>query len=256
MVAQPLDSISGPDVSYPELTLVDSTGLLFVNLNEEVFIEMVKVPGGSFTMGYKNGYPNELPVHKVLLDDYFIGKYELNQKIWFSVIGNNPAHFKDSTDGPVEMVTYFEVLEFIDKLNKLTELQFRLPTEAEWEYAANGGETGKRTRYAGSYKIDEVAWYEKNSGDRTHTVGQKLPNELGVFDMSGNVYEWTQDWYKRYKGKEQVNPQGPEKGKHKVIRGGCWHDNRDGCRVQCRVEMPPDDRNGCLGFRLALTTSK
>jgi len=256
LFAQESDSISEFSKQFPQINLNDSSGSLIVELNDEVVVEMIKVPGGSFPVGYKKGYPNEMPVHKVTLDDFFIGKFEITQKVWFEVMGNNPAHFKDSTDGAVEMVTYFDVLDFIDELNKKTGMQFRLPTEAEWEYAANGGERGKRTRYAGSYKIDEVAWYERNSGNRTHPVGQKLPNELGVFDMSGNVYEWTEDWFKRYKSKDLLNPQGPEKGKTKVIRGGCWHDDREGCRVQCRVEMSPDDRNGCLGFRLALSQVK
>jgi formylglycine-generating enzyme required for sulfatase activity len=251
--AQETDSIPQ---SYPQVFPCDTNGLMLIEISDGVVIEMQKVADGAFPMGSKNGYPNELPVHKVTLDAYFIGKFEVTQKVWFAVMNNNPAHFSDCIECPVEMVTYNVVLEFIEKLNTITGLQFRLPTEAEWEFAANGGNEGKRTRYAGSYKIDEVAWYERTAENRTHPVGEKLPNELGIYDMSGNVYEWTQDWFKRYKGKDQVNPVGPEKGKNKVIRGGCWHDDRDGCRVQCRVEMPPDDRNGCLGFRLAMCPVK
>ena len=251
--AQNNHTISEQPIRYGEKEKVFNDSLFNIELKQGVFMEMIRVNGGSFSMGYSKGYTNELPIHKVTLDTFYIGKYEITQKVWLAVMGSNPAHFKYSDQCPVEMVSYYDIEKFIEKINLLTGLQFRLPTEAEWEFAAIGGEKGKRTRYAGSYKINEVAWYNRNSDEKTHPVGEKEPNELAIYDMSGNVYEWTQDWHKRYKAKDQNNPTGPEKGKDKVIRGGCWHDDRDACRVHCRVEMNPGKKNGCLGFRLVLS---
>jgi formylglycine-generating enzyme required for sulfatase activity len=229
----------------------DSLHGITVFLNDTIKIEMVLVDAGSFTMGYENGYSNEKPLHKVTLDEYYIGRVEVNQKLWQLVVGKNPAHFKDCPDCPVEMISYEDAISFIDRLNQLSGKSFRLPTEAEWEFAAKGGSNRKQTRYSGSNKIDEVAWYSKNAGERPHPVGLKLPNALGVFDMSGNVFEWTQDWMGRYKNNDQVNPSGVVKAKTKVVRGGCWYDTNDGCRVHCRVEIEPSEKNGCLGLRLA-----
>lgn len=229
----------------------DSLHGITVFLNDSIKFEMVLVDAGSFTMGYENGYSNEKPLHKVTLDEYYIGKFEVNQKLWQFVVGKNPAHFKDCADCPVEMISYDDAISFIDRLNHLSGLSFRLPTEAEWEYAARGGSNRKLTRYSGSNKIDEVAWYSKNAGERPQPVGLKLPNALGIFDMSGNVFEWTNDWMGRYKNADQLNPAGAGKGKTKVARGGCWFDTNEGCRVHCRVEVEPSEKNGCLGMRLA-----
>jgi len=229
----------------------DSLGGITIFLNDSVKFEMVLVGAGSFTMGYEDGYSNEKPLHKVTLDEYYIGKFEVSQKVWQTVTGKNPAHFKDCTDCPVEMISYEDALIFIDRLNQLSGQSFRLPTEAEWEFAAKGGAIRKQMRYSGSNKIDEVAWYSRNAGERPHPGGLKLPNALGIFDMSGNVFEWTNDWMGRYKNSDQLNPKGAAKGKTKVIRGGCWFDTNDGCRVHCRVEVEPSEKNGCLGLRLA-----
>jgi formylglycine-generating enzyme required for sulfatase activity len=229
----------------------DSLGGITIFLNDSVKIEMVPLDAGSFVMGYESGYSNEKPLHKVTLDAYYIAKYEVSQELWQLVTGKNPAHFKDCTDCPVEMISYEDALIFIDRLNQLSGQSFRLPTEAEWEFAAKGGSTKKKTRYSGSNKIDEVAWYSRNAGERPHPVGLKLPNALGIFDMSGNVFEWTSDWMGRYKNADQVNPRGARKGKTKVVRGGCWYDTNEGCRVHCRVEVDPSEKNGCLGLRLA-----
>jgi formylglycine-generating enzyme required for sulfatase activity len=233
----------------------DSLHGITVFLNDSIKFEMVLVDAGSFMMGYENGYSNEKPLHKVTLDEYYIGKFEVSQKIWQMVTGKNPAHFNDCPDCPVEMISYEDAISFIDRLNQLSGKSFRLPTEAEWEYAAKGGSTKKKTRYSGSNKIDEVAWYSKNAVERPHAVGLKLPNALGIFDMSGNVFEWTNDWMGRYKHNDQINPKGAAKGKTKVVRGGCWYDTNDGCRIHCRVEVEPSEKNGCLGLRLALDGS-
>lgn len=229
----------------------DSTGTMEVFISDTVKIEMIKVLGGAFKMGYEKGYRNERPVHEVSLNDYYIGKIEVTQKLWKAVLKENPAHFNDCLECPVEMISYFDALEFIEQLNQITGLEFRLPTEAEWEYAAYGGQQGKRYRYSGGNKLQEVAWYKRNSENKTHPVGLLRSNEIGVFDLSGNVYEWTQDWAGRYKRRDQHNPKGPKRGREKIIRGGCWYDSRDACRIHCRVEIEPDDKNGCLGLRLA-----
>ncbi len=233
----------------------DSLGGITIFLNDSVKIEMVLVDAGWFMMGYESGYSNEKPLHKVTLDAYYIAKFEVSQELWQLVTGKNPAHFKDCSNCPVEMVSYHDATDFIDRLNRLSRQSFRLPTEAEWEFAAKGGSTKKKTRYSGSNKIDEVAWYSRNAGERPHPVGLKLPNALGIFDMSGNVFEWTQDWMGRYKHNDQINPKGATKGKTKVVRGGCWYDTNDGCRIHCRVEVEPSEKNGCLGLRLALDGS-
>ncbi|MDR1156570.1 MAG: formylglycine-generating enzyme family protein [Bacteroidales bacterium] len=187
-------------------------------------IEMVWVKGGKFSMGGgaeqgKDAYADEKPVRPVTLNDFYIGKYEVTQAQWELVTGNNPSLFKNERS-PVERVTWEEVQEFIGKLNAKTGMKYRLPTEAEWEYAARGGARSKGYKYSGSHKIDEVAWYGDNSEGRTHAVGLKKANELGIFDMSGNVCEWCADWYEYYPSEAQKNPQGPASGYYKVLRGG------------------------------------
>lgn len=228
----------------------DSVPCHIIHFNDSVRIELVQIMQGVFSMGSENGYDNEKPVRRVKLNDFYIGRFEVTQRLWRFVMGGNPAHFNECRDCPVEMITYFESMEFIQKINQLTGLNFRLPTEAEWEYAASGGGFGKRTKYSGSLKINEVAWFGTNSGKSTHPVGTKMPNAVGIYDMSGNVYEWTQDWMGKYRKDSQNDPKGPEKGRMKVIRGGCWYDTEEGCRIKSRVEMKPNEKNGCLGLRL------
>jgi len=188
-------------------------------------IEMVFVKGGCYQMGdtFGDGESDEKPVHEVCVDDYYIGKYEVTQGQWKAIMGNNPSYFKDCGDNcPVEQVSWNDIQDFMTKLNNKTGKNYRLPTEAEWEYAAKSG--GKSEKYAGGNDIDSVAWYTSNSGGKTHPVGQKTANGLGIYDMSGNVWEWVNDWYgdKYYGESPKNNPKGSNSGSDRVLRGGCW----------------------------------
>ena len=217
--------------------------------------EMVYVEGGTFTMGAtseqgSDALDGEKPAHSVTLDGYYIGKYEVTQKLWKAVMGSNPSDFKGD-NLPVENVSWDDVQEFLRKLNAMTGKNYRLPTEAEWEFAARGGNSSRSYKYCGSNSLGSVAWYYDNSGDRTHAVGTKSPNELGIYDMSGNVWEWCQDWYGSYNSSPQRNPKGPNSGSYRVYRGGCWCNYAWSCRVSNRNYFPPDNRS-YLGFRLAL----
>jgi formylglycine-generating enzyme required for sulfatase activity/predicted Ser/Thr protein kinase len=226
--------------------------------------QMVFVKGGTFTMGCtseqgRGCWDSEKPTRRVTVGDFYIGKYEVTQKQWRAVMGtsaslSDPSYFKNCDDCPVESVSWNDIQEFIKKLNQKTGKKYRLPTEAEWEYAARGGSAGSPTRYSGSNNIDEVAWYSSNSGSKTHPVGRKKPNELGLYDMSGNVWEWCSDWYGSdyYKNSPQTNPQGPSSGSYRVLRGGSWYSRAQNCRVSDRYSYTPDSRNGISGFRLAL----
>ena len=221
-----------------------------------VTFTMVAVRGGTFQMGATseqgsaaNG--DEKPAHRVTLSDYYIGQTEVTQALWQAVMGSNPSNWKGN-NLPVENVSWNDCQQFITRLNQLTGRRFRLPTEAEWEYAARGGAKSRGYKYAGSDDIGSVAWYDGNSGSKTHPVGQKRANELGVYDMAGNVWEWCQDWYGSYSSSAQTNPQGPSSASYRVFRGGgCYYSARD-CRVSNRNNLNPDYRNGYLGLRLAL----
>lgn len=217
---------------------------------------MVYVEGGTFTMGAtseqgKDAYDDERPAHQVTLSSFSIGKYEVTQEEWEAVMGNNPSSFKGAKR-PVERVSWNDCQEFIRKLNTMTGKRFRLPTEAEWEYAARGGNKSIGYKYAGSDNLDRVAWYDSNSGNATHDIGQKSPNELGLYDMSGNVWEWCQDWYGGYYSFSQTNPSGPSSGSIRVDRGGSWYDNARCCRVSDRDNYSPGAAGLNLGLRLAL----
>ena len=221
-------------------------------------IEMVWVSGGTFTMGAtseqgSDAWDDEKPAHKVTLSGYYIGKYEVTQKLWKAVMGNNPSNFTGD-NLPVENVSWNDVQEFIRKLNQLTGKSYRLPTEAEWEYAARGGSNSRGYKYSGSDNVGSVAWYYDNSGSTTHPVGSKSPNELGIYDMSGNVLEWCQDrWASNYySSSPQRNPQGPASGSDRVNRGGSWDGLAGSCRVSRRYGYSPDDRTDIHGFRLVL----
>ncbi|MGN1173454.1 MAG: formylglycine-generating enzyme family protein [Muribaculaceae bacterium] len=224
-----------------------------------VTFEMVKVPGGTFEMGAKadkgkDAFYWEKPAHSVTLSGYYIGKYEVTQAQWKAIMGTNPSYFIGD-NLPVENVSWNDCQEFIKKLNELTGKNFSLPTEAQWEYAARGGKSGG-TKYSGSNKLKDVAWYKDNSRKKTQPVGKKSPNSLGIFDMSGNVCEWCQDYWGEYTYASQTNPTGPDSGSIRVIRGGSWGSGAGGCRVSNRSNCAPVGRYGDLGFRLYLSISE
>ena len=226
-----------------------------------VSFEMVAVKGGTFTMGASSGdsdaFDWEKPAHSVTLGDYYIGKFEVTQELWEAVMGSKPSYNGGWTNEygvgknyPAYRVSWDDCQTFIRKLNSLTGANFRLPTEAEWEYAARGGNKSRGYKYSGSNNINDVAWYTDNSGSKTHAVGTKSPNELGIYDMSGNVWEWCQDWYGSYGSGSQTNPQGPSSASRRVIRGGSWGNLARDCRVSYRYA--PVNRFINLGLRLAL----
>ena len=221
--------------------------------------DMVRVRGGTFRMGSekkdKDAYNSEMPAHDVTLSDFSIGRTEVTQALWRAVMDNNPSNFENCDQCPVERVSWDDIQEFLQKLNALDPgKNYRLPTEAEWEYAARGGPPSKQNFvYAGSDKIDDVAWYDGNSDNKTHPVGQKKANALGLFDMSGNVWEWCNDWFGAYSAESQRNPKGPDVGSYRVVRGGSWYNVPQDCRVADRYFNAPGVRYNYIGFRLART---
>ena len=221
-----------------------------------VSFEMVRVEGGTFRMGATSeqggdAERDEKPVHSVKLNTFYIGKTEVTQALCQAVMGSNPSHFKGA-DLPVENVIWYDCQNFIQKLKSLTGRNFRLPTEAEWEFACRGGNNSRGYKYSGSNDIDNVAWYDGNSGDQTHPVGTKASNELGIYDMSGNVWEWCSDWHGDYSSGVQTNPKGSYKGSARVRRGGSWGDLARNCRSSNRFIHFPSHRFIVLGLRLAL----
>ena len=232
------------------------TNIITITVKELTF-DMVKVKGGTFTMGC-NGkkdsecYDNELPAHQVTVSDFAIGKFEVTQDIWVAVMDKNPSKWKNDSL-PVERVSWDDIQIFIDKLNRITGRTFRLPTEAEWEYAARGGEKSKSHKWAGtSQDLGSYCWYLQNSKSHTHKVGLKKPNELGLYDMSGNVWEWCSDYQGKYKDQPQENPKGPRNGEERVLRGGCYTSPSRGCRITDRSNYNPQLKYSYYGFRLAM----
>ena len=281
-----------PDLSYYEMVFVEGgTFLMGAQATNSPSYDWqgMQVAG---TLNYDSyAYSNETPVHEVTLSSYYIGKYEVTQGLWeyvmnysgktadgtqLSPVGpyfgsSTPSSSRGvGTDYPVYYISYEDITDyFLPRLNKITGKNFRLPTEAEWEYAARGGQkdeytrthtsltptinsTGMYYKYAGSNTVDDVAWYGSNSGGKTHPVGTKQANALGIYDMSGNVYEWCSDWYDSYSSSAQTNPQGPASGSFRVVRGGYWYDPAQVCRVSRRLSEAPGGRNGANGLRLAL----
>ena len=220
--------------------------------------EMVFVQGGTFTMGctYEQSgdcLDDEEPSHQVTVSDFYIGKYEVTQEQWIEIMSSNPSHFYGD-NLPVENVNWTDVQEFISRLNARTGQNYRLPTEAEWEYAARGGNKSNGYKYSGSNMAWEVAWLDENSDSKTHSVGKKQANELGIYDMSGNVWEWCYDWfghYENYSSYSQRNPVGASSGTRRVFRGGSWNRYAWNVRVSRRNSNTPSYRLNCLGFRLA-----
>ena len=255
----------------PVYNLEKEINLIFPDLSKT---EMVFVQGGTFTMGCtdeqgRNCGGDEKPAHLVTLSDYYIGKYEVTQGFWKKVMGNNPSKFINCGDDcPVEYVSWNDCQEFISKLNQLTGKRFRLPTEAEWEYAARGGSKASyQTKYAGSNALGEVAWYRDNSDVNylggfeengrklgTHTVGTKKPNALGIYDMSGNVWEWCNDLYGDYSSGGVTNPKGATTGFSRVIRGGSWYYYGNHGRVSYRISRNPSYSGDNLGIRLVFSS--
>lgn len=239
---------------------VDSNedGSLVFNVKGVEF-KMIRVEGGEFMMGAtaeKGGdaWDDEEPAHRVSLDSYYIGETQVTQALWKAVMGNNPSNWKGD-NLPVETISWNDCQEFIRKLNQLTGRIFALPTEAQWEFAARGGKFSKGYKYAGSDNLNEVAWFGDNSNSQTHPVVQKKPNELGLYDMSGNVWEWCNDWYHSnyYQSSPERNPQGPTSGVSRVLRGGGWINDARGCRVSIRGYVNPDTRRIGYGMRLSLS---
>ena len=243
-----------------------------------VSFTMIRVDGGTFTMGatseqVEDARDDEKPAHQVTLSTYYIGETEVTQALWQAVMGKNPSGFKGD-NRPVEQVSWNDCQSFIKQLNKKTGLNFRLPTEAEWEYAARGGSKSRGYKYAGSNTSDIVAWLAENSLDKgrdspdfgTHDVATKQANELGIYDMSGNVWEWCSDWFGSYTNSPQTNPTGPIKGSSKrqylfdgtdpdperIQRGGSWNFTDERCRLSFRDSNLPSNKNYFLGLRLAL----
>ena len=234
-----------------------SGNTITIPVKNGISIDMVRVEAGTFTMGatpeMKNPDNDEKPTHRVTLtNDYYIGKYEVTQALWQMVMGNNPSEFKGD-NLPVETVSWYDCQEFISKLNRITGKTFRLPTEAEWEYATRGGNKSRGYQYSGSNNLSDVAWYYDNSGYKTHAVGTKQPNELGIYDMSGNVREWCQDWKGAYSSSSQVNPTGANSGSYRVIRGGYWGYDASYCHSSHRTYASPGSRDISLGLRLVLS---
>ena len=227
------------------------------NQDVETFIvkgipfHMIHVRGGTFQMG--EGCKKFNGAHQVTLSDYYVGETEVTQELWQAVMGQNPSTLKDP-NLPVDNISWEDCQVFISKLNDMTGHRFRLPTEAEWEFAAHGGNMCRDYDYSGSNILNNVAWYIKNSDDKTHPIKSKHANELGLYDMSGNVWEWCQDWFDEYSLDSQTNPTGPSTGKNRVVRGGCWYDDArfGGCYVTARYFNKPDYHNHDTGFRLAL----
>jgi formylglycine-generating enzyme required for sulfatase activity len=254
-----------------EVKKMDQKDMLFVDLQEIIhqqvrkekspldtvtqkfYYPMIKVKGGEYKMG-NNSLSDEMHEHMVRLDDFSMGKFEVTQKLWKDVTGQSPSHFKNCDQCPVENVSHDDVLIFIQKLNNLTGKKFRLPTEAEWEYAAKGGKKSENFQFSGSNNLDEVAWYGGNSYKETHPVGQKKPNELGLYDMTGNVLEWCYDWFSyTFSGDGTLqNPNGPKSGELKILRGGSWSHIDSECLPSFRNKDEPINRNHRTGFRLAL----
>lgn len=218
-------------------------------------MQMVWVEGGSFVMGAtseqaEEAYDDEHPPHGVTLDGYWMAATEVTQAQWQAVMGSNPAHFKGDAQRPVESISWADAKLFCDRLSAQTGRRYALPTEAQWEYAARGGVKAAGCIYSGSNVAEDVAWYDENSDAATHAVAQRRPNELGLYDMCGNVMEWCADWYDCYDAAAQTSPAGPSEGATRVVRGGCSGHFYRNCRVSSRDDFEPSYRNLYIGFRV------
>jgi formylglycine-generating enzyme required for sulfatase activity len=240
---------------------------------DDLDFEMIFVEGGTFTMGCtsKNCYENEEPAHSVTLSDFYMGKFQVTQQLWRKVMGTTLQQQRDlgnpewelcgeDDEYPIYYINYKESVTFCEKLNRLLVKQlpkgykFSLPTEAQWEYAARGGRKSKKYIYSGSDDIWKVGNFHDNSNLQIHEIGTKKKNELGIYDMSGNVWEWCSDWFDvdYYKKSPASNPEGPAKGYSRILRGGSWRSSASGCRVSFRYSAFPNERTQSYGMRLAL----
>ncbi len=227
------------------------------DLGNNIKMELVLIPPGSFRMGDRKGQDDEKPVHRVTITKpFYLGKYEVTQEQWEAVMGTNPSHFKGAKN-PVECVSWHDCRSFLDKLNhkfKDSEVTFRLPTEAEWEYACRAGSTTRWSFGDDPESMTEYGWFRANCDSSTHPAGQKKPNPWGLYDMYGNVYEWCSDWYADdyYRQSPKKDPAGPQSGSQKVIRGGCWCHDPMPCRSAVRCGLEPS--HGCVdeGLRVVV----
>ncbi len=241
-------SIQGGAVFTPNTQTFTVNGVSFA---------MVCVDGGTFTMGATSellagSNSDEAPTHIVTLSDYMIGETEVTQELWYAVMGSNPSKYANKSN-PVEQVSWEDCQLFISKLNSLSHESFRLPSEAEWEYAARGGNRSIGYKYSGADNLEEVAWYDGNSEETsTKPVKNKKANELGIYDMTGNVWEWCSDWKDNYTSNPQTNPKGAASGEFRINRGGSWISDSKHCRVSCRAYDQPDFKDFSIGLRLAL----
>ena len=238
----------GPDVPVTEPQTFTVNGVSFT---------MMPVEGGTFTMGATteqgtDAGASEKPAHEVTLSSFAMGETLVTQELWVAVMGSNPSTNPSNAQYPVETISWDDVQAFLQTLNQLTGKSFRLPTEAEWEFAARGGNKSNGCKYAGSNLPGAVAWYYDNSGNSIHAVGTMAANELGLYDMSGNVFEWCSDWYGAYTADAQTNPTGAETGSFFVCRGGSYNQAASMCRVSYRYVSKPTSKNGFIGMRLAL----
>jgi len=258
IMAFDMPEIRGLDTTEFHFIVEVDDGSVNIYINEKV-LKMLPVEGGTFVMGHgkRDGtlYHCESaePAHKVTVSDFYLGQFEVTQGLWTEVMGENPSKWQGNDSLPVESVSWNDVQVFIARLSQMTGYRFRLPTEAEWEYAARGGKKSKGYTYPGTTRnLPDYAWLGTNSSNHTHPVGQKLPNELGFYDMAGNVWEWCNDWAASYTSDPQNNPQGPKNGENKIARGGCMISPAWGCAVTDRCWYLPDHGYGFYGFRLAL----
>jgi len=224
------------------------------NIDCELNMKMIAVEGGLFQMGAtseqgEDARDNESPVHQVQLESFYIAECEVTQAQWKKIMGENRSEFKDDTH-PVEMVNWEDAQKFCRELSALTGKTYQLPTEAQWEYAARGGKNRQKYKYSGSDELDAVAWYKQNSNAKTNPVKQKRANELGLYDMSGNVWEWCSDYYGTYDSSKQNNPTGPFSGEDRVLRGGGFFNELQFCRVSHRAGEHPLTRYNFSGFRV------
>ena len=214
--------------------------------------ELIKVEGGTFMMGTDDEDEGlAMPSHEVTISSFYVAKYPVTQQQWEALMGSNPSYCIGSKH-PVERVSWDDVQLFIKKLNAYTGKKYRLLTEAEWEYAARGGNQSHNYIYSGSDDVDVVAWYRQNSDDKSHPVGTKAPNELGIYDMSGNVWEWCSDWADYYTSESQIDPPGPPTGMTRIVRGGCYGNDVRVLKVYMRSSSIPNYGGSWIGFRLAL----